>query len=118
MIKTLLRCINLKLKLDNKTTTAIILILIALFSFIFFGFIGFRTIFGILLVFFLPTYLILDNFDLQTSEKLIFAFFLGVGLFSAIVYMLGTIISFKLSIAITFVLVIALSFLLKKVKKK
>ncbi len=108
----------MKIKLDDKTTTIIILILIALFSLIFLGFTGFRTIFGMLLVFFLPFYLILDNFELQKSEKVIFSFFIGVGIFPAIVYWLGVLISFRLAIAITFVLLIVVGVLLRKFKKK
>lgn len=107
----------MKIKLDDKTTIAIILILIALFSFIFLGFTGFRTIFGMLLVFFLPFYLILDNFDLSRSEKVIFSFFIGVGIFPAIVYWLGVLISFRISILVTFFLLIAIGFFLKKYKK-
>ncbi len=109
---------NLKIKLGDKVTAGIILILIALFSFIFFGFIGFKVIFGILMVFFLPFYLILDNFNLLRSEKMIFAFFIGIGVFSSIVYWLGVLMSFKLAIALTFVLLVLVAFLLKWFKKK
>ncbi len=109
---------NLKIELDDKVTTGVILILIALFSFIFLGFIGFKVIFGILLVFFLPFYLILRNFNLSRGEKVIFSFFIGVGIFPAIVYWLGVFISFKLAIAITFVLLVLVAVLVKRLKKK
>ena len=107
----------MKIRLDDKTTIVIILILIALFSFIFLGFTGFKVIFGMLLVFFLPFYLILDNFDLSRSEKVIFAFFIGVGIFTIPVYWLGTLISFRLAIFVSFVLFMVLAFVLKKFKK-
>ena len=109
---------NLKIKLDDKTTIGIILVLIALFSFIFLGFMGFKVIFGMLLVFFLPFYLILDNFNISRSEKVIFSFFIGIGIFPALVYWLGVLISFKLAIAISFILFISLGFILKKFKKQ
>jgi len=108
----------LKIRLDDKITLGIILLLIALFSFIFLGFIGFKVIFGMLLVFFLPFYLILDKFDLSRSEKVIFALFLGFGLFPVIVYWLGVLISFRLAITVSFVLLILAGFLIKKIKKK
>lgn len=108
---------NLKIKLDDKTTVGIILVLIALFSFIFLGFTGFKVIFGMLLVFFLPFYLILDNFNLSRSEKIIFSFFIGVGIFSAIVYWLGVFMSFRLAIAVAFVLLMIVGILIKKVRK-
>lgn len=107
----------MKIKLNDKTTIAIILILIASFSFIFLGFIGFRVIFGILLMFFLPFYLILDNFNLSKSEKIVFSFFIGVGLFPAIVYWLGVFISFRVAIGVTFVLLVLAGFSIRKFKK-
>jgi apolipoprotein N-acyltransferase len=107
----------LKIKLDDKTTVGIILVLIALFSFIFLGFTGFKVIFGMLFVFFLPFYLILDNFNLSRSEKVIFSFFIGIGIFPALVYWLGVLMSFKLAIVISFILFIGLGFILKKFKK-
>ena len=105
-------------KLDDKATGIIILILIAIFSLKFLGFAGFKVIFGMLLVFLLPSYLILNNFNLERSEKLIFAFFLGIGLIPAIVYWLGVFMSFKLAIAVAFILFLAAGFLIKKIKKK
>ena len=107
----------MKIRLDDKTTVAIILILIALFSFIFLGFTGFKVMFGILLVFFLPFYLILNNFDLSGSEKVIFAFFIGVGIFTIPVYWLGVLMSFRLAILISFVLFILVAILIRKLKK-
>jgi apolipoprotein N-acyltransferase len=108
----------LKIKLDDKTTVGIILVLIALFSFIYLGFTGFKVIFGMLFVFFLPFYLILDNFNISRSEKVIFSFFIGIGIFPALVYWLGVIISFKLAIAISFILFVSLGLILKKFKKQ
>jgi len=114
MIKIILGCMNLKIKFDDKMTTGVILVLVALFSFIFLGFIGFKVIFGVLLVFFLPFYLILRNFNLSKGEKVIFSFFIGAGIFPAIVYWLGVFISFRLAIVVTFVLLILIGFLLRK----
>jgi len=107
----------LKIKLDDKLTAGIILVLIALFSFIFLGFIGFKVLFGMLLVFFLPFYLILDNFDLSRSEKIVFSSFIGLGLFPAIVYWLGVFISFRLAIAITFALLVITALIIKRTRK-
>lgn len=107
----------MKIRLDDKSTAVIILILIALFSFIFLSFTGFKVIFGMLLVFFLPFYLILGNSNLSQSEKIFFAFFIGVGIFPAIVYWLGVLISFKLAIVATFFILILVGFLLKNFRK-
>jgi len=95
----------------------IILILIALFSLIFLGFTGFKVIFGMLLVFFLPFYLILDNYDLSRGEKVIFSFFIGVGIFPAIAYWLGIFMPFRMAILITFVLLIITAYLIRRFRK-
>lgn len=107
----------MKIKLGNKITVLIILGLIALFSFVFLGFTGFKVLFGMLLVFFLPFYLILDNFNLSRSEKVIFSFFIGVGIFPAIAYWLGVFMSFRLAILVVFVFLVSVSILLKRFKK-
>jgi len=106
----------LRIKLDDKTTAGIILVLIGLFSFSFLGFIGFKVIFGMLLVFFLPFYLIFDKFDISRGEKVIFSLFIGVGFLPLLVYWLGVLISFRLAIVISFILLILVGFLLKKKK--
>ena len=62
--------------------------------------------------------MILDNFNLDQDEKIIFSFFIGVGIFPAIVYWLGMIISFRLAILITFAVLIVVSYLVRKVRKK
>ena len=66
----------------------------------------------------MPVYLILNNFDLTSEEKLIFSFFLGIGIFPSIVYLLGLVISFRIGIIITFILMILIGFALKKYKQK
>ena len=66
----------------------------------------------------LPTYLMLNNFDLERDEKIIFSFFIGVGIFPAVAYWLGMLISFRISIFIAFALLIATSFIIRKFKKK
>lgn len=107
----------MEIKLDDKTTAGIIIALIAFFSLIFLGFTGLRVIFGMLLVFFLPFYLILNNFDISQSEKIFFSFFIGLGIFPAIVYWLGVFISLKIAVIIAFVLLVLASFVIKKAKK-
>jgi apolipoprotein N-acyltransferase len=102
---------NLKVKLNDKMTVGVILVLIALFSFMFLGFVGFKVLFGMILVFFLPFYLILDNFNLTRGEKIIFSFFIGLGVFPSIVYWLAIFILFKLSIVITFVILMVAVFI-------
>lgn len=97
---------------------AIILVLIAVFFSIIFGLMGLRLVLGIFFIFMLPVYIILNNFDLNPEEKLIFSFFLGIGVFPSIVYLLGLVISFRISIAITFVLLVLIGFALKKSKQK
>ena len=106
------------MKLDNKLFAGIVLILIAAFFFIVFGMAGLRLALVGFAIFILPVYLILNNFDLTSEEKLIFSFFLGIGIFPSIVYLLGLVISFRIGIIITFILMILIGFALKKYKQK
>lgn len=92
-------------------------LILAFFYFIL-GFSGMMTTLGIMLLFMLPTYLILNNFDLEQDEKIIFSFFIGIGIFPAIAYWLGMLISFRISIFIAFATLIAASFIIRKLRKK
>ena len=96
------------------------IIMFAVLAFFYFilGFSGMMAVLGIVLLFIVPFYLILDNFDLGQDEKLVFSFFVGVGIFPAITYWMGMIISFRISIFVTFIILIAVGFVMKKYWKK
>ena len=81
------------------------------------GFIGLRTVLGILIIIFLPFYLIFDNFNLSQEEKISFSFFVGIMMFPSLAYLLGFIVPFKISIFVTFVSLLILGYLLKKYLK-
>lgn len=109
------------MKLPNKEGIAFIGILAAIiliFFYIILGFSGMMSILGIAIIFIFPTFLILNNFDLDTDEKIVFSFFIGTGVFPSIAYWMGTLISFKISIAITFIFLLIIGFLIKKFYKK
>jgi apolipoprotein N-acyltransferase len=75
------------------------------------------TAFALVVFLMLPLYLILDNFDLEDDEKLVFSFFAGAGIVPSIAYWAGRFISFKIGIIITFMALIAISFIMRKLKK-
>ena len=109
------------MKLPNSKQIGFVLLAAALilaFFYFVLGFSGMMTALGVMLLFMLPTYLILNNFDLEQDEKIIFSFFIGVGIFPAIAYWLGMLIPFRIAIFITFAMLIAASFTIKKLKKK
>jgi len=89
--------------LGKKELGILALILIGIFSLIFFGFTGFKVVIGFIALFFLPFYLILDNFDLEEGEKIIFSLFIGVVMFPSLVYLLGGIFGIRISIIVSFV---------------
>ena len=105
-------------KIENLGFIGIIVAVILVFFYFILGFSGMMAALGIILLFIVPFYLILDNFNLGQDEKIIFSFFIGVGIFPAIVYWLGMIISFRLAILITFVVLIVIGYLVRKVRKK
>ncbi|MFH1133482.1 MAG: hypothetical protein V1735_03250 [Nanoarchaeota archaeon] len=69
-------------------------------------------------LFVLPAFLILDRFDLGMDEKLLFAFFLGIGLFAVPVYYLGMLIGIRAAAAATFVLSVGVGIGLRFWKRK
>jgi len=105
-------------KIENIGFIGIVLVVILLFLFFILGFSGMMAGLGIILLFIIPMYLILDNFELRQDEKIVFSFFLGVGIFPALVYWPATIISFRLSILITFILLLLTAYLVRKFSKK
>jgi len=107
------------LKLGNKELAIGVIGLVLLVSFILFGFTGVKVFGGTILLFFLPFYLIFDNFDIGLGEKVMFSFFIGVGMFSAFVYYLGIVFnSIRVAIVVSFVVLVGVGLGLKKVWKK
>jgi len=103
---------------ENIGFIGIIMLAVLVFFYFILGFSGMMAILGIILLFIVPFYLILDNFNLGEDEKIAFSFFTGVGIFPAISYWMGMIISFRLSILITFIILIAAGFVIRKYWKK
>lgn len=67
------------------------------------------------LFFLLPFYLILGYFGFAVEERLVFGYFLGLGLFSAIAYYVGFLVgSLRLAAIITFIMLTALGFYLNR----
>ena len=105
-------------KIENLRFIGIIMVVILAFFYFILGFSGMMAVLGIILLFIVPIYLILDNFELDQDEKIVFSFFIGVGIFPVIVYWLGMIISFRIAIFITFIVLIVVGFVVRKFWKK
>lgn len=101
-------------KVENLGFIGVMVVVILAFFYFILGFSGMMAVLGIILLFIVPIYFILDNFDLGQDEKLVFSFFLGVGIFPSITYWLGLFISFRLSIFISFVVLIVIGFVVRK----
>jgi len=103
-------------KIENIGFIAAATAAIALFFYFILGFSGMLSILGIILLFIVPTYLLLDNFKLGQDEKIVFAFFIGAGVFPILAYWLGFFISFRAAIAVSFIALTASAFVLRKYK--
>ena len=101
-------------KIENFQLITISVVIVLVFFYFILGFSGMMAVLGIILLFIFPSYLILDNFDLEQDEKLIFSFFIGVGVFPAITYWLGLLISFRVSIFLTFIILLVAAYLIRK----
>ena len=98
---------------DDMVFTGILAAITLIFFYAILGFSGMMSIIGIALIFIAPTYLILNNFELDTDEKIIFSFFIGAGIFPSITYWLGTFMSFRLSILAAFIILIIIGYTTK-----
>ena len=107
-----------ELKLDAKMTAIIILGLIIIFSFAALGITGARTIIGSLLLFFIPCYLLLNKVGLPADEKIIFSFFLGIGLFPSLVYYLGFFVGVRKAIIVVFVILLVMGIIINRKRRE
>ena len=105
------------LKYENWILAGTVLAFVSLDSFLLFGLMGLRTVLGFILTFF-PFYMIFDNFELSDEEKMFFCFFTGITTFSSLVYWLGFIVPFRMSILAVFAFLLIVSYMLKKLIKK
>ena len=103
---------------DDLAFAGIVVVVIAVFFYFILGISGMVSALAIILIFFVPSYFILDNFNLKKDEKLVFSFFIGAGIFPSIAYWLGLFISLKLAILITFLVLVGIGIGIGKVKKK
>ena len=108
----------MEFKSENSIFYAIALILIILGFYAMLGFAGVRTILGIIIIMFLPFYLIFNNFNLSQNEMIIFSFFASITLFPSFVYWLGFVVPFRISIFIVFAALLVVAHLVKKFWKK
>jgi uncharacterized membrane protein len=74
-----------------------------------FGFKGGVFFLGILFLYFLPVYLVMSKTSLEEEEKIASSFFIGVILVPTLVYYLGFLVSFKMSIFIVLILLLITS---------
>ena len=104
-------------KIENIGIIGILSAAALLFFYLILGFSAVIALLGISLFLILPTYLILDKFELEQDEKIVLSFFIGAGIFPSIAYWIGMIVSFKIAILITFAVLISMAFLLNNFKK-
>ncbi len=82
-----------------------------------FGIAGLRVYLGFVIFFFLPSYLILRRCAFDEGERVFFAFFVGIGLFTTAVYFVGRIVpSFRISVFVTLVVLLALALSLERIR--
>jgi len=107
-----------KMKFGIKELIILILIASLVFFFLNYSWIGVRLCIGILLLYFIPFYIFLDSFNLAIEEKLIFSFFISIGLIPLIVYYISRLlVSVRLSILVSFLILIVGSFIFRKFYK-
>tara|TARA_B100000315_G_C14403554_1_gene507612 strand:- start:515 stop:868 length:354 start_codon:yes stop_codon:yes gene_type:complete len=93
------------MKLDNKILAGVCILIVLGLVLKLFGFIGVRSIVGMFVLFIVPVFMILNNFDLEMDEKIFFSLFFGLSLFSLFIWLVDRIIpSLRFSIVVAFIL--------------
>ena len=108
----------INLKSQNSILGIIALAIVSVGSFLLFGIIGLRTILGTIILFLLPSYMIFDSFNFTGEEKAFFSFFAAIAIIPSLVYWIGFVIPFRISIFAVFVLLLAVGYIIKKSIKK
>ena len=89
-------------------------VVVLIFLMVVFGISGFRTGLGIMLMFVLPFYLILNNLGFAYEESYFFSFFLGIGYYSTLAYNIALVFSLRTAMILSFILLLAVAFAVKK----
>ena len=90
---------------------------IGIFLIYYFGLAGFKVFTGIIMAA-IPFYIFLNTFSLDEGEKIILSLIFGVTLFPSFVYLLGFIVSFRMSIGIVFIVLTLISALWSHLRPK
>lgn len=97
--------------------TLLVTAIIIAFAHYLFGVTGIRVVFGIIFIS-IPFYIMLSKLELPDGERFVFSLLLGLTLFSSFVYLLGLVISFRMSIIIVFIVLIISAIIFRKYKSK
>lgn len=108
----------MKAELEKYKSIGIILVVVLVFFYLILGSGGMMSVLGIFLLFIVPMYIILGNFGLEEDEKLVFSFFIGIGILPSLAYWTGLFISFKIAILVSFIALIITGFLIRNYKGK
>ena len=103
----------MKDEVEKYRIIGIILIVAMAFFYYILGLGGMMSILGIFLLFIAPMYFILGNFGLEEDEKLVYSFFIGVGILPSLAYWAGLFISFKIAVLVSFIVLIITGFLIR-----
>ncbi|MFH1590437.1 MAG: hypothetical protein ABIC95_00775 [archaeon] len=114
--------------MDDRMTTwtekgllapGIALVVAVIFGGFLFGMVGVKVVLAVILLFFLPFWLLFRHLPIDKDEAAVFALFIGLGCFSLLTYYLNMIIpSFRVSIGVVFVVLIGAGIVLAVLKSK
>ena len=96
-----------------------LLLAVAIFFLSLFGLTGLKVFLSLVFLYFLPFFLILNNFDLDFGEKIIFSFFISLAIYPTLTYWLSFVVgSIRIAMIIVFVVVLGIGLALTYMKRK
>jgi hypothetical protein len=102
--------------LSTRNTALAGFVLLILAGYMLFGLTGAGVIFAAGLFFVVSPYFILSKLGIEEDEKWFFSLFIGLGLFSTIVWVVGRIMPLKFALVLTVAILAAAFFLVHKRK--
>ncbi|MFH1182169.1 MAG: hypothetical protein V1702_04380 [Candidatus Woesearchaeota archaeon] len=101
-------------KLATRMTALACYALVLLAGYMLFGMTGAGVIFAAALFFVVSPYFILSKLRIEEDEKWFFSLFIGLGLFSTLVWAVGRVMSLRVALIVTVLILAAVFFFVKR----
>lgn len=104
--------------LSTRITALACFALVILAGYMLFGMTGAGVIFAAALFFVVSPYFVISKLSIEEDEKWFFSLFIGLGLFSTLVWAVGRLLSLKVALVVTVLVLATIFFFVKRQSKQ